>query len=133
MDRTLLNRGLLANATFSTLTGLILLFDSAALAPHFNLGESPIILKIVGLTLFPFAAHLVIASRRQRVIIGEILYICALDAAWVLGTLILAVLVLAAFSPLGKILFLGTGAAVACFMTMQLLGLARYRNRVGTA
>jgi len=121
---SLVRTALHSNALFSACTGLL-----AALAPGLvaawlgttGVGE----VRIVGVQLLVFAAVVAAVGRPRTVRPLPVLLISAADAAWVVGTVPLLLLLPDQFSAAGHMLMLGVAAVVAACATGQLAGLAR--------
>lgn len=123
----LLRSALRANAAFSTLSGLGLLLAPAAVGGVLGI-DAPWVLRGMGLGLVVFAIDLVWfsgAGRTARTVrtIGRAAV--AGDAAWVLGTIALAVIAPALLSTTGWMLAAGVSLAVTAFAVAQAIGLQR--------
>lgn len=120
----LLRTALRANAAFSTTTGLAMLIAPAAIGGLIGV-EAPLVLRGIGLGLLVFAADLVWFSRSGRTLRAIGRAAVAGDAAWVVGTVVLALLAPGLLSPTGWALTGGIALAVAGFASAQALGLHR--------
>jgi hypothetical protein len=121
---TLLRRALQGNALFSTLCGVLLVFDPGPLDALVGLG-SPNALTILGaLTLFGAVAVVWIATR-PTIDRGSAGAILAMDVAWVVGSFILLMTGLLHLSATGNWVVAGIAVAVADFALLQSYGISR--------
>ncbi len=81
----ILKLGLLGNASFSAISGVVLLAAATPLSAILGVPRSGALIAIGGLLLL-FAAHLIIAAKRQEIWLVEVYYFCGLDFLWVLGS-----------------------------------------------
>ena len=125
----ILKLGLLGNATFSLVTGLTLLIAAAPIASWIGI-EEPLALTLIGLMLIPFAAHLWIAARRRTVNRGEILYFCAMDALWIVASVVLLTTEIIPFTTAGNWTIALIALFVMDFFLLQVIGLARATHPV---
>jgi len=126
----LVRRTLVANAALSGLTGLLMVIDAVPLARLFDLAE-PIALEVVGAALLPFALGVGWTARRHPLPHPAVAVISALDAAWVAGTVGLALLAPGTFNAIGWAAAALAAVAVDTCCTLQVLGLRRLRARSG--
>lgn len=122
----LLRRALLANATFSTLTGGAALLASAPIAGWMGLAD-PRWLVALGPGLLVFAASLVFTATRPEVDERQALMFSLGDMGWVLGSAALLVLLPDAFNTMGTMLVVDVALVVGLLGAAQLLGLSRLR------
>lgn len=120
----LLRRSLLANATFSGVTGLLLIAFAGPIASVMGLTVAWPVL-VVGVGLVPFAALVALNGVRPVPDAREAGITVALDAAWVAGSVLLL-----AWSPswltlAGASAVLTVAAIVAGFALAQAAGLRR--------
>ncbi|MEM9380665.1 MAG: hypothetical protein AAGB93_12005 [Planctomycetota bacterium] len=120
-----LRRALKGNAAFSLLCGAVLLVGGGALAPL--LGVPALALRVVGLTLLPFAFGLWRNASRASVSRGEAWSAVALDLAWVAGSIALVAFELWPLEPAGTWAVVGVADVVAFWALLQTVGL--YRSR----
>lgn len=123
----MLKAGLLGNAIFSLICGLVLIVTAADLAEYLG-GPDPNILKVIGIGLLPFAVHLLIALRRENPRIGEIYYLSAMDGLWVLASGVVLATGLVPFTAAGVWMVGLVALVVADFMAMQLIGARRMKT-----
>ncbi|MEM8884094.1 MAG: hypothetical protein AAGD14_08510 [Planctomycetota bacterium] len=121
----LLRRALKGNAAFSLLCGSALLAGGDALAPL--LGVPALALRVVGLTLLPFAVGLWRNASRAAVSRGEAWTAVALDLVWVAGSIALVAFELWPLEPAGTWAVIGVADVVALWALLQTLGLVRSR------
>lgn len=124
-----LKLGLLGNASFSLLTGIILLAATAPLANWIGINDS-LALTIIGVLLVPFAAHLWIAARRREVHTIEIVYFCVMDALWVAGSVVLLATGIIPFTAAGNWTVALVALVVIDFFLLQIIGLIRSRKPI---
>ena len=129
-DSRLLRRALLANAAFSTLTGVTLLLVAGPLAPLLGIGA--LALRITGATLLPFAFGLFQNARRPDLRRGEAWLAVGLDLAWVAGSAALLLGELWPLEPAGRWAVLGVGDVVLLCAILQAAGLLREAPRTAT-
>lgn len=122
-DSRLLRRALTGNAVFSTLCGVTLLAAGGLLGPV--LAVPPLALRIVGLTLLPFAFGLWQNAHRVAVHRGEAWLAVGLDLAWVAGSALLVFGDLWPLSYAGIWAVLGVAEVVLVCAALQGLGLVR--------
>ena len=115
----------MGNALFSSSCGLLLLGAASTLGPVF--GVPPMALRIVGLTLLPFAVALVLNARRTRPNRSEAKLAVALDLGWVVASLVLLIAGLWPLSAAGFWAVLGVADCVLAFALLQAWGLHRWR------
>lgn len=124
----ILRLGLLGNAIFSAISGVILLVASTPLSAILGVPRSGALTAIGGLLLL-FAAHLVIAAKRQRTWLGEVYYFCALDFLWILGSVTLLWSGAFPLTKAGVWVVCAVALAVADFMILQFLGAIKLREK----
>ncbi len=116
----LLQRGLLANAVFSALSGLSIIFLFRQ-ATTFLGWVSPWFIIVIGLGLVGFS---VVVARASFTLNTQIIkYIILMDIAWVLGSVLL--LMTPWVSPIAKWVIAGLAIIVAIFAFLQSWGLQR--------
>jgi hypothetical protein len=122
----LLRLTLRANASFSTVSGLVLAVAAPFLGPW--LGIPPLALAVVGLGLLPFAWLLFRNAARTPINEFEARFAVGADVAWVVGSAALI-----AFDPLGltlagRVAVVVIALCVADFALLQAVGLGRLRR-----
>jgi ABC-type multidrug transport system permease subunit len=121
----LLRRALLANASFSTISGLVLVFAQRGVVRLLGLPET-INLIALGISLLVFAAILVFFARKKPIKLLDAWIAVILDASWVLGSYPLLFVV--PFSTSGKWVVGIVAEVVMVFALMQWLGIRRIRK-----
>jgi hypothetical protein len=117
-----LQLALLANAAFSTVTGLAVLVFARPLAV--TLGVDPAwLLPALGVGLLLFALDLVRTARRPTP--RYALWISALDFAWVLGSALLLAVAPHELTTVGRWVVAAVALFVASFGVAQVRGVAR--------
>jgi hypothetical protein len=122
----LLRRALLANASFSTISGLVLVFAQRWVVRLLGLPET-INLITLGISLLVFAAILVLFARKNPIKLSDAWIAVILDAAWVIASYPLLFVV--SFSTSGKWVVGVVAEVVTAFALMQWLGIRRIRKR----
>lgn len=126
-DTQLLRRVLLGNATFSTLTGLLCLFDATALTRAFAIPD-PLLLPALGVQLLIFASAIVWVATRPKLPIALAWTIISLDIAWVVGSAALVPFVSNVLSASGLATLILIAFGVASFATGQIVGVRRLQQ-----
>ncbi|MFW6066960.1 MAG: SRPBCC family protein [Myxococcota bacterium] len=122
MPPLLLRRALLANASFSAASGLIMV------AAHSVLGnvlgpDVPAVYLLLGLGLLSFATGLAWLAARPRPL--WVLGVVAADVGWIVGTTVLLAIFWADFEVAGVLAVAATNGVVALLVVYQLRGLSR--------
>jgi hypothetical protein len=120
-----LRRSLQLDGVASGLCGAVLLFAAQPISTLFGLSTSGVA-RIVGGLLLVYAAALLWNARRLTVSRGETLLAVALNAAWVLGSLM--VVVDGPLTLIGNAAVAAVAAAVLGFAVLEVLGLRRLRE-----
>jgi hypothetical protein len=121
----LLRQALLANASFSTLSGLVLIFAERWVVRLLGLPET-INLITLGISLLVFAAILVLFARKTPIKLLDAWIAVLLDAAWVIGSYPLLFVV--RFSTGGKWVVGIVAEVIMVFALLQWLGIRRIRK-----
>jgi hypothetical protein len=121
----LLRKALLANASFSTISGLVLIFAERWVVRLLGLPET-ISLITLGISLLVFAAILVLFARKNPIKLLDARIAVILDAAWVIGSYPL--LFVGPFSTSGKWVVGIVAEVVMMVALMQWLGIRRIRK-----
>jgi hypothetical protein len=121
----LLRKALLANASFSTLSGLVLIFAERWVVRLLGLPET-INLITLGISLLVFAAILVLFARKTPIKLLDAWIAVLLDAAWVIGSYPLLFVV--RFSSSGKWVVGIVAEVIMVFALLQWLGIRRIRK-----
>lgn len=121
----LLRRALLANASFSTISGMVLVFAQRWVVRLLGLQET-INLISLGISLLVFAAILVLFARKNPIKLFDAWITVILDAAWVIGSYPLLFVV--HFSTSGKWVVGIVAEVVMVFALVQWLGIRRIRK-----
>ena len=130
-DPTLLRRALRGNAVFSSFCGITLLAAAGPLAPL--LGVPALALRVVGLSLLPFALGLWRNARRPEVRRGEAWTAVALDLAWVAASTALVYGELWPLRAAGTWAVIGVAEVVLLCAVLQGIGLVRSMPRAARA
>lgn len=130
-DDRLLRTSLLANAIFSILSGLTLLFFTRTASGVFG-GVDPLWLDILGVSLIGFALSAAVVAGRAPVHAVAALAISLADIGWVVGSGAVVAIWGDQLGPGGILTVSVVALFVAAFATSQLSGLRRYaRNAHG--
>ena len=121
----LLKMALLANASFSTISGLVLVFAQRGVGRLLGLPET-INLIGLGISLLVFALILMIFARKKPIKLLDAWIAVILDAVWVIGSYPLLFMV--SFSTSGKWVVGIVAEVVMVFALMQWLGIRRIRK-----
>ena len=128
-EKSFLQRALLGNATFSGISGLVMVLAASALSQLLGLGN-PLILVIVGAILLLYMPILVWLSNQSPVPAHFAWEVIALDVVWVLGSLVLIFTDLAPLTSSGKWAIALIADIVFVFAVLQYLGLRRQQSEV---
>ncbi len=120
---TFLRRVLFLDAATCLAAGLLMLLGAALLSDLLGLPE--MLLRYAGLSLLPFAGFLLYLGSREQPPRGGVWLVIALNALWVLDSLVL--LTVGGFAPtaLGYAFVLVQAAAVALLAELEFIGLRR--------
>ena len=125
IDRsTFLRRSLQLDGLASGLCGALLLVAAPTIAAHFGIAGTGIP-RAVGAGLLVFAAALLWNATRARVSRVETFFTVALNAVWVVGSLILVVD--GPLTVIGNVAVAVIAAAVFGFAVLEVMGLRRLR------
>lgn len=122
----LLFGAMLANGVFSAVSGLIMLLFSGPIASRIGLAE-PAWLIGTGVVLLLFGARLIRLGRSGSVQRSEAIAISAMDLAWVVGTVALALAVPGLFNVTGVWVVIAIAAVVLTFFDCQAYALWKTR------
>lgn len=111
-------RTLLANASFTAVSAVVLIAAREALYPLFGL-TSPSLLTSIGVALLLYAGTLVIEARREPPQRYALLTAAVLDAGWVIGSVIALLLAWSALAPAGRALIITAALIVEVFAFLQ--------------
>ena len=118
-----IRRPLLANATFSALSGLIMIAYCNSLGSL--LGEiQSMDLLLLGLGLVAFASYLLFVTYRKPLEKRKVIAIIIMDLLWVIGSVLLLWLRPIALTETGQQLIILIAAIVACFTLWQYRAIA---------
>ena len=122
-----LRSALLANAAFSSVCGLALLFAPGSIGDLLGL-EANLIYRLLGAGLLLFAADLVHQATRPVVAQWRAALACAADFAWVAATALAFLFFPGALSEAGALAVLTVGLIVLGFGLWQAQGLKFLRS-----
>lgn len=111
-------RTLLANASFTGVSAVVLIAARDPLSPLFGL-TSPSLLTSIGIALLLYAGTLVREARREPPQKYALVAAALLDAGWVAGSVIVLVLAWPALAPGGRVLIIGAALIVEVFAFLQ--------------
>lgn len=123
----ILRLGLYGNAAFSLGSAILLIAASAPIARLMGVPQ-PLSLTLIGVLLLPFSVHLWIAARRPMMKHLEIVYFCAMDGLWILGSIALLATRAVPLNLLGLWAVAIVALFVMDFFLLQLYGLVRSRR-----
>jgi hypothetical protein len=121
-----LRRALLADAAFSGAAGFLLLASAALLAPLLGLPSA--LLSWTGALLLPWAAVVCWLGLRPGLPVAAVLGVVALNAAWVVASLLLLVSGWVQPGTLGVAAVIIQAVVVAIFAEVQAIALFRARR-----
>ena len=121
----LLRRALLANASFSSISALSLVFAGNEIVRLLGLRDT-VSLVPLGISLLVFAVMLVLFARKKPIKLLDAWIAVVMDAAWVIGSYLL--LFVAPFSTGGKWIVGIVAEVVMVFALLQWLGIRRIRK-----
>ena len=118
-----LRRAILADATFSGVSALLLTFGAGALVPWLDLPEA--LLRETGLFLIAYAALVGWLGTRQSMLKAVVVIVIAGNAAWTIASI--GLLFSGAVTPnlLGEAFVAAQAIAVGAFAELQYIGLRR--------
>jgi hypothetical protein len=130
-----LRRAFAVNAVFSILAGLVMLAGANPLAaalldlPDGVLGMSaPVVFAAVGAGTAAFGVLVAVEARRAEPRLFDARLILALDAAWVIGSLVLLAAAPQAFTFWGRLIVADVAAVVALIALAEAAGLGALRR-----
>lgn len=123
-ESQLLRRTLLANATFSILTGTVVAIVGGTLLSELGLPEI-VPAEVSGLMLIFFGLFVGWSAMRIVMPVATIWLIVGLDAGWVLGSVLLSLLL--SLPAIGNTVVLAIAVVVLIFAILQITGLRRIR------
>lgn len=121
-----LRRALYLDAGASILTGLLLLFGAGFLAEL--LGLPVMLLRIAGLSLFPFVAFVAWTARQGRPAARAVWSVIGMNTVWVVASV--GLLFSSRVDPtlLGNCFVIVQAAAVVLFTELQFIGLRKHAD-----
>ena len=125
-DSRLLFRTLLANGSFSLLSGFAMLAFSGPIARLIGIADSRWLLGI-GIGLLGFGGSLLVHAYRKRVRRAEAIAISLMDLGWVIGSIVLVLAAPELFSSAGVVAVLAVAAIVFVFFELQAYALWKLR------
>ena len=115
-----LQKSLIANALFSTFSGLLLILFSGFINGLFDTNNSTVFV-VTGILLIGFAATILIEVKKQRY--KGVMWIIAQDLMWVVGSVVLLVIDPFGISIVGNILIALVALIVAGMAIVQFIAL----------
>jgi hypothetical protein len=122
----LLRRTLQANAAFSALSGIIAIAGAKPLSLLLGVNVSSLLIGL-GVALLAYAAILFSNARRENIKLQEAWLAVILDAAWVVGSMIL--IFAGTLSTTGNWLVAIVADVVLLFAVLQFLGIRRLQQQ----
>jgi len=120
--KNLIKKALQANATFSGVSGVVMIAGRHWFSQLFG-PVTPTIFAAIGAGLIVYAGWLVLVARRQAIDVREVWTAVLADLGWVIGTAILLAAQPLWLSLSGTIVAALIGAVVAAFAIVQWYGL----------
>jgi hypothetical protein len=122
----LLRQAVRGNSIFSFVSGAVFLLDSGPIAALLGVPNAAAVISIMGLGIVIFAAFLFFSTMKTIYVrLGRVVF--ALDAFWVIASLLILVTDTFSLSPSGKWLVLILADVVLVFAVLEYLGLRRLR------
>ncbi len=122
----LLRRTLQANAAFSALSGIIAIAGAKTLSLLLGVNVSSLLIGM-GVALLAYAAVLLLNARRENIKLQEAWLAVVLDAAWVIGSVIL--IFAGTLSTTGNWLVAVVADIVLIFAVLQFFGIRRLQQQ----
>ncbi len=123
-NESFLRKTLMANAVFTTLCGLGMIFASGALSAVIGaVGGTELI--VVGVVLLLYAADLARTALGREIPRGRVYYFIVMDMLWVIGSAVVLWGLAVPFTPTGRWIVLLVADVVGLFGVLQYLGLRR--------
>lgn len=126
-ESNLLRKALLGNSIFSTISGLLFVFDAVPIAKFLGL-PSPLALRIIGVGLLVFAFVVYKTASAKPINLQAAMGIVAGDLLWVVGSAVLIFTSLAPFTTGGKWAIAIVADIVLAFAVVQYVGIQKARN-----
>jgi hypothetical protein len=120
---TLLRRALLADATLTSIAGIVLVLAARPLGAFLNL--QPAMLEITGLIFFPVGAFAGWLGTRPRVHRSLVIVVIVLNALWAVDSVLLLLTRWMETTPIGEFFVIGHAVIVATIAELELIGLRR--------
>lgn len=124
MSQKTLQMALLANAVFSTLSGLTFMIAGQVVANLVGIGL-PIVYQLIGAGLLGFAAYVAWTATRHSINTYTALQISLADFLWVLGTIVVITVMFQLLNSSGIVALLSVAGIVLVFALLQLKGIAQ--------
>ena len=124
MSQKTLKMALLANAVFSTLSGLTFIVAGQVVANLVGIGL-PIVYQLIGVGLLGFAAYVAWTATRHSINTYAALQISLADFVWVLGTVVVIMVMFQSLNSSGIVALLSVASIVLVFALLQLKGIAQ--------
>lgn len=129
-----LRNALRGNAAFSSVTGLLCIFDAGWLSEMMGFGASAAaVFILLGIGLLLFAASLFWDSRKSEINLNKAMLTVGMDVLWVVASAAILLLNLLPLSNAGWWTIAVVADIVAVFAVLQYLGVRRIRNAESTA
>ena len=120
---TLLRRALLADATLTSVAGIVLVLAANPLGVFFDLPAA--MLQIAGMIFIPFGAFAGWLGTRPRVLRTLVFVVIVLNALWALDSALLILTRWVETTPIGEFFVLGQAVIVAAIAEVEFIGLRR--------
>lgn len=126
-ESSLLRKALLGNSIFSTISGLLFVFDAAPIANFLGLPSS-LALRVIGAGLLLFAFVVYKTGSAKPINLQAAMSIVVGDFLWVVGSVVLVFTSLVAFTTGGKWAIAIVADIVLAFAIVQYVGIQKVRN-----
>jgi len=126
-ESSLLRKALLGNTVFSTISGLLFVFDAAPIAAFLGL-PSPLALRIIGVGLLAFAFFVYKIATAKLINLQAAMSIVVGDLLWVVSSVVLIFTSWVAFTTGGKWTIAIVADIVLAFAIIQYVGIQKARK-----
>jgi len=123
-ESSLLRKALLGNSIFSTISGLLFVFDAAPIAAFLGL-SSALVLRILGVGLLAFAIIVYKIATANPIDLRAAMSIVVGDLLWVVGSVVLIFTSLVSFTTGGKWAIAMVADIVLVFAIVQYVGIRK--------
>ncbi|MEA3180046.1 MAG: hypothetical protein QOI59_3569 [Gammaproteobacteria bacterium] len=120
---SLLRRALLADATLTSIAGVVLVLSARPLGVFLDLPAS--MLQIAGLIFIPFGAFAGWVGTRPRVHRPLVFVVIVVNALWAVDSVLMLLTRWVETTPIGELFVIGQAVVVAAIAEIEFIGLRR--------